>query len=242
MALHMRFLPLLATLLLAILPNVIATTNPACPTVNMTSPPLDPTTQAFIDAGKGLQPIYTLSQHDARQFLEKVQGGKVDPPPGIERTEYNLPFGPNDTIKVVVYKPKGNGGELLPVIAYFHGGGWILGSPVTHQRLVVDLINETGAAVFFVYYSPSPEAQYPVPIEQSYTAVQWLYENGTTIGLDSNNVAFAGDSVGGTISLPSSLPPPPHTCTGLTFNLPTPPRRNGISIKPTRYPPQYAPP
>jgi acetyl esterase len=125
-------LPLVA--LLALFPSVVAITNPACVTVNVTTPPLDPTTQAFVDAGKDLPPIYTLSYPDARAYLEKAQGGPVDLPAGIELTILKLPVGPTGAVGVYLYKPKKKKRKLLPVLAYFHGGGWILGSPVTHQR------------------------------------------------------------------------------------------------------------
>lgn len=67
---------------------------------------------------------------------------------------------------------------------------------ITHQRLVLDLMEESGAGVFFINYTLCPEVVYPVPIEQSYAALQWLYANGKTHGLDPEKVAIAGDSAG----------------------------------------------
>lgn len=73
----------------------------------------------------------------------------------------------------------------------------MVGSPIAYQRIVMDLIEETGAGVFFINYSLCPEVVYPVPIEQSYAALQWLYANGKTHGLNTEKVALAGDSAGG---------------------------------------------
>jgi acetyl esterase len=80
---------------------------------------------------------------------------------------------------------------------YFHGGGWILGDKETHDRLVREIANGAQAAVAFVNYTPSPEAQYPVAIEQAYTATTWAAEHGAEIGFDPARFALAGDSVGG---------------------------------------------
>ena len=82
----------------------------------------------------------------------------------------------------------------------FLGGGWIFGGPKDYEGLVYDLVRETGAAVFFVDFTPSPEAVYPVPIEQSYSAVQWLLEHGEELGVNSTKMGFAGDSAGGTLA------------------------------------------
>lgn len=73
----------------------------------------------------------------------------------------------------------------------------MVGNNITHQRLVMDLIEETGAGVFFINYTLCPEVVYPVPIEQSYAAIQWLHANGKTHGLDTEKIALAGDSAGG---------------------------------------------
>lgn len=87
------------------------------------------------------------------------------------------------------------------------GGGWILGSPNTHRRLVLDLMESTGAAVFFVNYTRAPEAQFPVQDEQSFAAVSWLHagDNAAKLGLDHQRTAFAGDSAGGQLAAAVNL-------------------------------------
>ena len=78
-----------------------------------------------------------------------------------------------------------------------HGGGWVLGNADTHDRLVRELAVGTGAAVAFVEYDRSPEAHYPVAIEQGYATAQWIVREGAANALDPECIAVAGDSVGG---------------------------------------------
>ena len=158
---------------------------------------LEPKTQAFVDAlnAQGGRPLYELSYADARKVLEDAQAIEVRKLPA-DVEEKILPVGPGGEVSVRIYRPKGAKG-LLPVVMYFHGGGWILGSKNTHDRLLRDLVNGSNAAFVFVNYTPSPEAQFPVPIEQDYAATKYIAEHGKELGLDSSRLAVAGDSVGG---------------------------------------------
>jgi acetyl esterase len=158
-------------------------------------PILEPTTQAFIDAlaAQGGKPIYELSYADARNVLEEAQAGAVAKwPADVE--ERVLPVGPTGEVSVRIYRPQGGTGPL-PVVMYFHGGGWVLGSQRTHDRLVRDLVHGTNAAFVFVNYTPSPEAQFPVPLEQDYAATMYIAEHGQALGFDTSRLAVAADSV-----------------------------------------------
>src|SRR5215470_17826131 len=160
-------------------------------------PILEPTTQAFIDSleAAGGKPVYTLSYADARKVLEDAQAINVRKlPADIE--EKVFPVGPTGEVSVRIYRPPNAKGPL-PAVMYFHGGGWVLGSKNTHDRLVRDLVNGTNAAFVFVSYTPSPEAQFPVPVEQCYAATKYVAEHGKELGLDSTRLALAGESVGG---------------------------------------------
>ena len=81
-----------------------------------------------------------------------------------------------------------------------HGGGWVLGNAHTHDRLVRELAVGTGAAVVFVEYDRSPEAHYPVAIEQGYATARWIVREGAANELDPDRMAVAGDSVGGNMT------------------------------------------
>ena len=88
---------------------------------------------------------------------------------------------------------------------HFHGGGWVLGGFDTHERLVRELANKANAVIVFVNYTPSPEAKYPVAIEQAYAATKWVAENGKIINVNSSRLAVVGDSVGGNMAAAVTL-------------------------------------
>lgn len=89
---------------------------------------------------------------------------------------------------------------LLPAVVYFHGGGWVIGSPETHDRVARELAYGAGAAVVLVDYSRSPEARYPVATEEGYAAIRWIASCGSELGLDGTRIAVAGDSSGGNLA------------------------------------------
>ena len=110
-------------------------------------------------------------------MLEDVQSSTNVNKLPAECEDKVLPIGPTGQTPVTIYRPKGSKGAL-PVVMYFHGGGWILGSKNTHDRLLRDLVNGTNAAFVFVNYTPSPEAQFPIPIEQGFAATKYITEHG----------------------------------------------------------------
>lgn len=100
-------------------------------------------------------------------------------------------------ISITIVRPQSNSNETLPVVMYFHGGGWVLGGFDTHERLVRELANKANVVIIFVNYTPSPEAKYPVALEESYAATIWIAQNGKTVNVTASRLAVAGDSVGG---------------------------------------------
>lgn len=168
-------------------------------------PVLEPRTKAFLDAlaAKGGPQIYELSVADARKVLSDAQAGDVAKlPADIE--DRKIAVGPRGEVAIRVVRPQGGTGAL-PVIMYFHGGGWVLGDRHTHDRLIREVANGAQAAVVFVEYTPSPEARYPVAIEEAYAATKWIAENGRSLNLDTSRMAVAGDSVGGNMAAAVTL-------------------------------------
>ncbi len=166
-------------------------------------PVLEPTTQKFIDGLAGAKPIYTLSPSDARDVLAGAQKGDVKK---LAAREENLTIkaGPTGSIKLRVVRPEGAKGKL-PVVMYFHGGGWVLGDAETHDRLVREIANGAKAAVVFVDYERSPEARYPIAIEQAYAATKYVAEHQKEFNVDASRLAVAGDSVGGNMTAAVTL-------------------------------------
>ncbi len=166
------------------------------------APTLDPQTRAWLDElnAAGGKQIYELSPEDARKVLSDVQSGEDVEKLSADIEDRTIPGGPdNRGISIRIVRPKGSTGGL-PVIMHFHGGGWVLGGKDTHDRLVRELANGAEAAVVFVDYTPAPDAQFPVQIEQAYAATKWIAENGASLNLDPSRLAVFGDSVGGNMA------------------------------------------
>jgi acetyl esterase/lipase len=134
--------------------------------------------------------------------LDDVQAAPIDKLP-VEDRWITVPADVGDVRVRIVRPPDAVG--ALPVVLYMHGGGWVLGNAGTHDRLVRELAVGTGAAVVFVEYDRSPEARYPVAIEQGYATAQWITREGAAHGLDPENMAIAGDSVGGNMTAALAL-------------------------------------
>lgn len=161
---------------------------------------LEPETRSFLEKvnKQGGTPIYQLSPKDARKVLSDLQAAQVAKLPA-DINDLDIPVGPEGRVSVRIIRPKGNK-EILPVVMYFHGGGWVLGGKDTHDRLVREIANGANAAVVFVNFTPSPEAKYPTPVEEAYAATKYVSENGEKLNLDSSRLAVAGDSVGGNMA------------------------------------------
>lgn len=118
--------------------------------------------------------------------------------------EQHLPVGPGGAVLVRIVRPQASLGTL-PAVMYFHGGGWVLGDRVSYDRTTRDLAHATGVAVVFVEYTRSPEARYPVALEEAYAATAWIAEHGHQLGLDGARLAVAGDSAGGNLATATAL-------------------------------------
>jgi acetyl esterase len=141
--------------------------------------------------------LYEIGPDAARKVLDDIQAAPIDKPDVDEKwITVRAEIG---DVRVRIVKPVGASGAL-PAILYMHGGGWILGNAGTHDRLVRELAVGADAAVVFVEYDRSPEARYPVAVEQGYATAQWITRDGTTEGLDAARLAVAGDSVGGNMA------------------------------------------
>ena len=163
---------------------------------------LEPASQAFVEATAKPPFLYELTPGEARKVLDDVQAAPIDKLPVDERW-ITVPAEVGD-VRVRIVRPSGVEGTL-PVILYMHGGGWVLGNAHTHDRLVRELAVGTGAAVVFVEYDRSPEARFPVAIEQGYATAQWVMREGAANALDPDRMAVAGDSVGGNMTAALTL-------------------------------------
>jgi acetyl esterase len=163
-------------------------------TTTYTAVVLESASQAFVEATAAPPFLYELTPDEARKVLDDVQAAPIEKLPVDERW-ITVPADVGD-VRVRIVRPTGAEGTL-PVILYMHGGGWVLGNAGTHDRLVRELACGAGAALAFVEYDRSPEARYPVAIEQGYATARWIVREGAGHGLDPERMAIAGDSVGG---------------------------------------------
>lgn len=161
---------------------------------------LDAVNRSFIEAvtRAGGAPIYTLSPEAARNVLSGAQSGPVAKL-NADIQDTSFPVGPLGSVNVRIVRPQGVSAPL-PVVMYFHGGGWMLGGKDTHDRLIREIAVGAHAAVVFVDYRRTPDVVYPVPNEEAYAATQYVVANARALNVDASRLAVAGDSAGGNMA------------------------------------------
>src|SRR5215467_9098709 len=166
-----------------------------------TQPVLDPESQAFLKFVKesGRPEMHTLSVAEARSLFARGQAivPVVKLPADIETR--TIPTDSLGDLSIRIVRPANNKSKL-PVVMYFHGGGWVLGDFETHERIVRDIVNGAEVAVVFPEYTCSPDAHYPLANEQAYAATKWVAEHAHEIGVDASRLAVAGESAGGNMA------------------------------------------
>jgi len=174
--------------------------------MDLTQPVLDPTTRAFLKYVEetGVPDLYTLSVERARAQYAQGQAGAAVTLLPAEIQQHALPVGAKGSVNIKIVRPPGSK-ALPPAVMFFHGGGWVVGNFATHERLVREIANGSNTAVIFVEYSLAPETHYPVANEEAYAATKWVADHGGEIGVDSSQIAVAGDSAGGNMAAVVSL-------------------------------------
>ncbi|MFF4836905.1 alpha/beta hydrolase [Streptomyces sp. NPDC001315] len=171
--------------------------------VEPVQPVLEPAAAAFAEATANPPYLFDLPPAEGRKAVDEVQSGDIDKP-AVDEEWITVSGGPTGSVRARIVRPEGAAGTL-PVILYIHGAGWVFGNAHTHDRLVRELAVGAGAAVVFPEYDLSPEARYPVAIEQNFAVAQWVVEQGAAKGLDGSRLAVAGDSVGGNMTAALTL-------------------------------------
>lgn len=164
--------------------------------------PLDPLVKAFLDQAAATPrpkpwdvPIGVLRNNFAG-FMGLV--GPKDVPVG-KTNNFTIP-GPKGEIRARAYGPVAAGGDALPVLVYFHGGGFVVGDLDTHDGLCRLFAHEGGFRVIAVDYRLAPENKWPAPLEDAHAALVWIAENAPSLGVDAGCIAVGGDSAGGLIT------------------------------------------
>ncbi|MEZ0094859.1 alpha/beta hydrolase [Streptacidiphilus sp. EB129] len=159
---------------------------------------LDPVVQRFVDASAAPPYLHQLGPFDGRQVLRETQGLTLDDF-GLEVDFLAAPVGPSGLVGFWTFRPAAQTGPL-PVVLYLHGGRWMLGDAHTHTRLISELATASGAVFVVPEYTRTPEARYPVALEECYAVLTWLIEQAGSLELNGRRLAVAGDCAGATMA------------------------------------------
>ena len=170
---------------------------------------LHPKTRALLDfiEQSGIPPMHTLSAVAARQtYRDRRAVLQPEPPTVGEVVELQAP-GPHGAIALRLYRPlksavtsADTAAGLLPVLVYFHGGGWVIGDLDTHDTLCRELANASGCAVVATDYRMAPEHRFPIAVDDCIAATDWVRQQAASLGLDASRMAVGGDSAGGNLA------------------------------------------
>jgi acetyl esterase len=161
--------------------------------------PLDPEAEALLAqfAAAGGQPLSAMSVAEARRMMDALAAIRAEPPAIASAVDRRIP-GPGGEIPVRIYTPRG--AAPFPVLVYFHGGGWVIGSIDTHDGTCRELANAASCIVVSVDYRLAPEHKYPAAADDCYAATVWAAAHATELGGDPHRVAIGGDSAGGNLA------------------------------------------
>ncbi|MGJ7545407.1 alpha/beta hydrolase [Variovorax sp. LT1R16] len=160
---------------------------------------LHPQARALLDLMKerGVPPTHTLSPAEARAAYRERRGFTQPDAPDVAEVRDLQAEG----IPLRLYRPLGSAADAaLPVLVYFHGGGWVIGDLETHDVLCRGLANGAGCAVVAVDYRMGPEHRFPAAVDDALAATRWVHANAASLGLDAQRIAVGGDSAGGNLA------------------------------------------
>ncbi len=170
--------------------------------------PVDPQVQAFLEAqaqaamANQVPPITEQTVEMARAgYLAIAEMLGEGPEAGIE--DAVVP-GPAGDVPIRIYRPR-DASDGLPILVYYHGGGWVIGDLDTHDYACRELCVGAGCLVVSVGYRLAPEARFPAAVDDSWAALRWVAANAESIGGDPSRIAVGGDSAGGNLAAVMSL-------------------------------------
>ena len=164
--------------------------------------PLDPQAKQVMEqlAALGFPPPHTVSPEQAR--LNAKARPRAAGPEVARVEQRNIP-GPGPAIPVRIYTPAGAG--PFPILAWFHGGGWVVGDLDSADATARHLAVGAGCVVVSVDYRLAPETKFPGPADDCYAATQWAVQHASQINGDPDRIAVGGDSAGGNLAAAVSL-------------------------------------
>jgi acetyl esterase len=168
-------------------------------------PELTPAMRSVLErmARAGHAPLYTLTPQEARAAYERGAPVLELAPPQLHAVrDLRIPSRDGAMLDARLYRPQEG---TLPVLLYFHGGGFTIGSIASHDTLCRTLAQRAGCAVLSVGYRLAPEHRFPTAVHDAWDALQWLAREAPALGLDGTRLAVGGDSAGGTLATVCAL-------------------------------------
>jgi acetyl esterase len=169
---------------------------------------LHPQARALLDLmqEKGVPPTHTLTPAAARAAYRDRRSYLQPAPPEVASIRTFAMPGPGGELPLRLYRPLGSAPDaLLPVLVYYHGGGWTIGDLETHDTLCRELANGAGCAVTAVDYRMGPEHRFPAAVDDANAALRWIHANAATLKLDGSRIAVGGDSAGGNLAAVAAI-------------------------------------
>jgi acetyl esterase len=164
---------------------------------------LHPQARALMDlmVERGVPPTHTLSPAEARAFYRERRTFTQPEPPQVAAVRELTATTPQGDIPLRLYRPLGSDATtVLPVLVYYHGGGWVIGDLDTHDTLCRELANAAGCAVVAVDYRMGPEHRFPAAVDDVLAATRWVRAQAGALRLDPGRLAVGGDSAGGNLA------------------------------------------
>ena len=150
--------------------------------------------------------LHTVSAEEARQIFEATAPALNVRPEGIFRSEDRWIDGVEGKILIRIYTPHEPApGELLPILVFYHGGGFVIGSLDSYDNLCRAIANRTDCIVVSVDYRLAPEHKFPAAVDDALEAYQWVIDHAGELDGDAGRMAIGGDSAGGNITAVTAI-------------------------------------
>jgi acetyl esterase len=149
-------------------------------------------------AKANLPALHTLSAPEARDQMAAMSAARGGEPTPVRKLENRTIPGPGGEIPVRIYWPHAEG--TRGALVYYHGGGHVIGSLDTHDKVARNMCEGAGCVVVSVDYRMGPEEKFPAAVDDSWAALLWTAENAASLGVDPNRLAVGGDSAGGNLA------------------------------------------
>jgi len=160
---------------------------------------MQPDVEMMLDAMATLElpPIEAMSPAEARGFMDASATMRAPGPDVGEIVDGTFPGAAGD-LEYRIYRPVSQGPH--PIVVYYHGGGWVLGSHTSDDPMCRDLCERADVMIISVNYRHAPEARFPAAVDDAWEALKWVADNARQLGGSADRIAVAGWSAGGNLA------------------------------------------